>query len=114
MADVAVKLEAGGEESNHTFTPKAGAKVDIDFDPLTTAVKFDYSRPDALSVSLSGDLALKSHGLTLGLEGDASTDGSRSVSGTLTWDINKDISAQAQITYGTAGASGMATLTLRF
>ncbi|HEY4393684.1 MAG TPA: hypothetical protein VGP64_06460 [Polyangia bacterium] len=114
MADVAVKLEADGEEKNGTFTPSVGTQVDVDFDPLETSVKVDYSRPDALSISLSGDLALKTHGLSLGLEGDAATDGSRSVSGRLTWEIDKNVSANAQITYGTGGTSGTATLTIRF
>ena len=114
MPDVAVKLEADGEEKNGAFTPSVGTQIDVDFDPLETSVKFDYSRPDALSVSLSGNLALRPNGLSLGLEGDAATDGTRSVSGTLTWDINKNISANAEVTYGTGGTSGTATLTIRF
>ncbi|HEY6475712.1 MAG TPA: hypothetical protein VI456_03970 [Polyangia bacterium] len=114
MSDVAVKLEAEGTEKNGTFSPTVGSEVNIDFDPLKTSVAIDYSREDALSLSLSGELALKSPGLTLGLEADASTSGDRSVSGTLTWDIKKDIAATAEVKYGTGGVSAGATLTIRF
>ncbi|HVV48546.1 MAG TPA: hypothetical protein VHO06_02720 [Polyangia bacterium] len=114
MSDVSVKLEADGTEKNGTFSPTVGSEVNIDFDPAKAHVAIDYSREDALSLSLSGELALKSPALTLGLEGDLSTGGDKSVSGTLTWDIKKDIAATAQVKYGTGGASASATLTIRF
>jgi len=114
MSDVAVTLEAGGDVKNGRYSPTAGSEITFDFDPLKTKVGIDYTREDSLSLKIEGELSLKSPGITLGLEGEASLAGKDSVAGTLTWDIKKDISAKAEVKYGSDGTSATATLTLRF
>lgn len=114
MPDVDVTLKAAGEETKGTYSPTVGSEVVLHFDPLKTTVGIDYSSPDSLQLKIEGELSLQSSGLTLGLEGDVSLAGKKSVTGSLTWNISKEVSATAEVSYGTGGASGTATLSVRF
>jgi hypothetical protein len=114
MPDVEVKLEADGAVTNGKYSPTVGSEVVLRFDPLKTTVGIDYSQPDSLQLKVAGELSLQSSGLTLGLEADRSLAGKTSMSGSLTWTISKDVSATAELHYGTDGASGTATLSVRF
>jgi hypothetical protein len=117
MPDVSIKLETAGAVKDATFNPARGANVVLAFDPLKASVGIDYSQSDSLAIKVAGELSLESLGLAgidLGLEGDASVAGKGAVKGTLTWTIDKAVSAKATVAYGTAGPSAMAALTIAF
>ena len=117
MPDVSIKLETPGAVKDATLSPANGARLTLAFDPLKASVGIDYSQRDSLAIKVAGELSLTSLGLAgidLGLEGDASVAGKGSVRGTLTWTIDKAVSAVAEVTYGTAGACANAALTVTF
>jgi hypothetical protein len=114
MPNVEVKFEADGAVTNGQFSPTVGSEAVLCFDPLKATFGIDYSRPDSLQLKVAGELSLQSAGMTLGLEADRSLDGKTSLAGSLTWTISKDVSATADLHYGTDGASGTATLSVRF
>ena len=117
MPDVSIKLETPGAVKDATLSPANGARLTLAFDPLKASVGIDYSQVDSLAIKVAGELSLKSLGLAgidLGLEGDASVTGKGTVKGTLTWTIDNAVSAKAEVTYGTAGSSAIAALTVTF
>jgi len=116
MPDVSVSLTAGAEKMDGVVSAKAGAEIEMEFDPAKATLKVDYSREDRLLLSLEGEYSLKPKGVPLvfGAGTELSPSGFQNVSGSVTWDIAKHVSANAEVSYGKSGTTGMGTVTIRF
>jgi hypothetical protein len=121
MADPTVKIQVQSEGvvKNGKLTPSAGATIDVLLaDSVKSGLAIDYSSPDVLRLSLSGDVTLRAGRIgTVDISGSVDKsllDGATTVHGTVTWEIPKSVSVQVSTDLGKDEKKVGTTVNLKF
>jgi hypothetical protein len=102
---VKIQIESEGKTRDGKLTPSAGATIEVLLaDSAKSGLAIDYTDPDVLRLSLSGDVTLRA-GKTGAVEVSGSVDrslldGATTLHGTVTWEIPKSISVQVTTDLG--------------
>jgi len=62
---ISLSMRTDGKLENGELEPVVGGGLEIEYDPLTAKLSFDYGGPDSLGVKLEGDYKLKWTGTQL-------------------------------------------------
>ncbi|MFN8179004.1 MAG: hypothetical protein U0167_13825 [bacterium] len=107
MADphVKIQIESEGTTKDGKLTPSAGASIEVLLaDSAKSRLAIDYTDPDVLRLSLSGDVTLRAGKTgTVDVSGSVDRsllDGATTVRGKVTWEIPKSISVQVTTDLG--------------
>jgi hypothetical protein len=62
---ISLSMRTDGKLESGELEPTVGGGLEIEYNPLTAKLSFDYSSPDSLGVKLEGDYKLKWTGTQL-------------------------------------------------